>query len=249
MLWQTPVVIPTRHKDHVIAQILPLYFRLLEANDICLENIEHPLECSPVSPWLIPEWIAYAVDVPGSDPDAHGGGYGGLHLIVTPSHASTLHLGSSNKPKIPPTRTSDQGFDRHFQTRRPRAARDLAARLSLIFPYWAINWSELCRTSPHTTTSNTYDAPSYTAHTMSLPRLAQRFAQRSPTLRTTIQRRFESQVTISSASDKLPLPGKKLTGAADNAFNRERAAVKAHAAATSGISLPSAASRSSIANL
>ena len=135
------------------------------------------------------------------------------------------------------------------QTRRPRAARDLAARLSLIFPYWAINWSELCRTSPHTTTSNTYDAPSYTAHTMSLPRLAQRFAQRSPTLRTAIQRRFESQVTISSASDKLPLPGKKLTGAADNAFNRERAAVKAHAAATSGIPLPSAASRSSIANL
>lgn len=45
---------------------------------------------------------------------------------------------------------------------------------------------------------------------------------RSPILRQTFQRRF--------AHDE----GPSLTGAADNAFNRERAAVKAHAAATSG---------------
>lgn len=52
---------------------------------------------------------------------------------------------------------------------------------------------------------------------------------RSPNLRTTVQRRFES------SADKLPQPGKKLVGPQDNAFNRERAAVKAHAAATSGM--------------
>jgi hypothetical protein len=62
---------------------------------------------------------------------------------------------------------------------------------------------------------------------MSLPRLAARFAPRQPILRNTVQRRYES-------STKLPIPGQKLTGAANNAFNRERAAVKAHAAATSG---------------
>jgi hypothetical protein len=52
---------------------------------------------------------------------------------------------------------------------------------------------------------------------------------RSPNVRTTVQRRFES------SADKLPQPGKKLVGPQDNAFNRERAAVKAHAAATSGV--------------
>ena len=44
---------------------------------------------------------------------------------------------------------------------------------------------------------------------------------RSPVIRSASQRRFASTEG-------------KLTGAADNAFNRERAAVKAHAAATSG---------------
>lgn len=34
--------------------------------------------------------------------------------------------------------------------------------------------------------------------------------------------------------EEMPGGGKKLVGTADNAFNRERAAVKAHAAATSG---------------
>jgi hypothetical protein len=53
---------------------------------------------------------------------------------------------------------------------------------------------------------------------------------RSPHVRTTVARRFES------SADKLPKPGQKLVGPQDNAFNRERAAVKAHAAATSGTS-------------
>lgn len=34
--------------------------------------------------------------------------------------------------------------------------------------------------------------------------------------------------------EEMPGGGKKLVGTADNAFNRERAAVKAHAAATAG---------------
>lgn len=44
---------------------------------------------------------------------------------------------------------------------------------------------------------------------------------RSPAIRSTFYRRFASEKT-------------ELRGVADNAFNRERAAVKAHAAATSG---------------
>ncbi|MCJ1245828.1 Cytochrome c oxidase subunit 6A, mitochondrial [Trapelia coarctata] len=46
---------------------------------------------------------------------------------------------------------------------------------------------------------------------------------RSPIIRQTLQRRFAHS------------EGPPLTGAADNAFNRERAAVKAHAAATSDL--------------
>lgn len=65
---------------------------------------------------------------------------------------------------------------------------------------------------------------------MSFQRVGLRFAQqlRTPSLRTTIQRRS------ASTAEKLPATGSKLVGPADNAFNRERAAVKAHAAATSG---------------
>ena len=44
----------------------------------------------------------------------------------------------------------------------------------------------------------------------------------NPSVRSTVQRRL--------ASNEMP----KLTGAADNAFNRERMAVKQHAAASSG---------------
>lgn len=45
---------------------------------------------------------------------------------------------------------------------------------------------------------------------------------RSPAFRSTFQRRFASEQT-------------ELKGVADNAFNRERAAAKSHAAATSGV--------------
>lgn len=67
---------------------------------------------------------------------------------------------------------------------------------------------------------------------MNSQRFGHRLSQqlRSSRLRSTIQRRFES------TAEKLPRPGQKLVGPQDNAFNRERAAVKAHAAATSGMS-------------
>ena len=72
---------------------------------------------------------------------------------------------------------------------------------------------------------------------MSLQRLGLRLAQqnsRSNILRSHLARRFQS---TEAANPKLPRPGDKLVGPADNAFNRERAAVKAHAAATSGMAL------------
>ncbi|RMZ86832.1 hypothetical protein DV736_g5945, partial [Chaetothyriales sp. CBS 134916] len=63
-------------------------------------------------------------------------------------------------------------------------------------------------------------------------RLGLRLAQRQlRQVRSPVFRRFQS----TSHTDLLPRPGEKLTGPADNAFNRERAAVKAHAAATSGL--------------
>ncbi|KAI4124130.1 MAG: hypothetical protein LQ338_004976 [Usnochroma carphineum] len=51
----------------------------------------------------------------------------------------------------------------------------------------------------------------------------------TPSIRSTVPRRF--------ASDEMP----KLTGAADNAFNRERMAVKQHAKASSGTNTRSVA--------
>ena len=75
-------------------------------------------------------------------------------------------------------------------------------------------------------------APYYTE--MSFHRVGLRLAQQPvrsafrPALRST-QRRFESGVPSPPGQGST-----KLVGAADNAFNRERAAVKAHAAATSG---------------
>jgi hypothetical protein len=72
----------------------------------------------------------------------------------------------------------------------------------------------------HTTLPST---ASYTNSKMNVQRLGLRLGRqiRTPVLRSTLQRRF--------ASDEV-----ELVGAADNAFNRERAAVKAHAEATSG---------------
>lgn len=73
MLWQTPVVVPSRYKDHVVPQVFALNLRFLEHNNIGLENFEHAVESPLVPPWLVSKWIANAIDVPGGDPDAHDG--------------------------------------------------------------------------------------------------------------------------------------------------------------------------------
>lgn len=68
---------------------------------------------------------------------------------------------------------------------------------------------------------------------MSFYRLGLRAAQqnlRQHQLQQPAFRAFVRRLT----TEEMPAGGKKLVGAADNAFNRERAAVKAHAAATSG---------------
>ncbi|KAK6385642.1 uncharacterized protein PV06_08129 [Exophiala oligosperma] len=71
---------------------------------------------------------------------------------------------------------------------------------------------------------------------MSFQRVGLRFAQQMrafaprQTLRSSLQQRFAS--THPSPPGQA---GSKLVGAQDNAFNRERAAVKAHAAATSDL--------------
>ena len=56
---------------------------------------------------------------------------------------------------------------------------------------------------------------------------------RSPILRNTLQRRLASTEQHTGSSTKL-------VGPMDNAFNRERLAVREHAAQSAGMSLPSA---------
>ncbi|OCT48594.1 cytochrome c oxidase subunit VIa [Cladophialophora carrionii] len=75
---------------------------------------------------------------------------------------------------------------------------------------------------------------------MSFQRVGLRLAQQTlrspafrPAIRSTLQRRYAN--TASGVPSPPGQGGSKLAGAADNAFNRERAAVKAHAAATSAI--------------
>jgi len=67
---------------------------------------------------------------------------------------------------------------------------------------------------------------------MSFQRLGLRMAQQPLRTQQPVFRQFIRRVSVSARD----VPGGKLTGTADNAFNRERAAVKAHAAATSGAS-------------
>ncbi|ETI26811.1 hypothetical protein G647_10256 [Cladophialophora carrionii CBS 160.54] len=75
---------------------------------------------------------------------------------------------------------------------------------------------------------------------MSFQRVGLRLAQQNlrspafrPAIRSTLQRRYAN--TASGVPSPPGQGGSKLAGAADNAFNRERAAVKAHAAATSDL--------------
>ena len=75
VLWEAPVVVPSGYQDHVIAKIFPLDLCFLEDDNVGLEDIEHGVESSFISPRLIAEGIADAIDIPGGDSDAHGGDY------------------------------------------------------------------------------------------------------------------------------------------------------------------------------
>merc|ERR1712154_710876 len=75
-------------------------------------------------------------------------------------------------------------------------------------------------------------SPLTTTSTMSFQRLGLRMAQQS--FRTQ-QPAFRQQLQFIRRVSTRDVPGGKLTGTADNAFNRERAAVKAHAAATTDL--------------
>lgn len=71
MLGETPIVVPSWHQDHVVSEVLSLDLGLLKHDDVRLEDVEHALECSLVSPWLIAKRISNAVDIPRGDSDAH----------------------------------------------------------------------------------------------------------------------------------------------------------------------------------
>lgn len=69
------------------------------------------------------------------------------------------------------------------------------------------------------------------------------FSARIPQLRTALQRRLESTVKLTPPATPraerktVPIPASgipELVGAQDNAFNRERAAIKAHAKKSAG---------------
>lgn len=134
----------------------------------------------------------------------------------------------------------DMSFQRHIQN--TRAIWPIFHKLLQVFPpsfrssmpSHDPTLHQLTSTAPSTAHS-TLQVPLHSKQlNMSFQRVGLRFAQQlrasatRPTLRSTLQRRHLSA----------PAPpgqgGSKLSGAADNAFNRERAAVKAHAAATSG---------------
>lgn len=70
-------------------------------------------------------------------------------------------------------------------------------------------------------------------HTLGLRTAQQSVRQTQASVLRSFARR-QPQLRNASTKDMPGAIGTKLTGAADNAFNRERAAVKAHAAATSG---------------
>lgn len=67
VLGKAEVAVPSRDKNHVIGEILPLYLELLHDNDVRLKSVKHEGECSVFAPWLIAKGIPNAIDVPGGD--------------------------------------------------------------------------------------------------------------------------------------------------------------------------------------
>lgn len=70
---QAEITIPTIEYHHVITQVLSLDFEFLHDNDIGFEDIEHGRESLCDTPWMVREWVANAIDIPGSEPHDDGG--------------------------------------------------------------------------------------------------------------------------------------------------------------------------------
>lgn len=71
MLGKAEIAVPSRNKNHVVSEILPLYLELLHDDDICLKGVEHKGEGSVFAPWLIAKGVPNAINVPGGDSEAH----------------------------------------------------------------------------------------------------------------------------------------------------------------------------------
>lgn len=71
MLRETEITIPARNENHVICKILPLYLKLLHDDNIGLKSIEHGSECPVLSPWLVAERVANAIDIPSCNSKTH----------------------------------------------------------------------------------------------------------------------------------------------------------------------------------
>lgn len=68
---ETPVIVPAWNQYHVISEVFSLDLGLLKDNYVGLKDVEHSLEGSFVSPWLVTKGIANAVDIPSGDSNAH----------------------------------------------------------------------------------------------------------------------------------------------------------------------------------
>lgn len=70
---QAEITIPAIEHHHIITQVFSLNFEFLHDNDVGLEDIEHSRESLVDTPWMVREWIADAIDIPGSEPHGDGG--------------------------------------------------------------------------------------------------------------------------------------------------------------------------------
>lgn len=72
MLGKAEIAVPARDEHHVILQVLPLNLEFLHDDNVRLKDVEHGVKSAAVTPGLVTERIANAVDVPRRDPERHG---------------------------------------------------------------------------------------------------------------------------------------------------------------------------------
>jgi hypothetical protein len=236
VLRKAKIAIPSRNKNHVIREIFPLYLDLLHDHDIGLESFEHGRKCPVLAPWLVSKGIANAVNIPGGDSKTHFERvdmgmvfvvtFGGNQMQSVLFNQANTSSGSKrlcshqitvfDSPgaihlKFYPVATRGESFTRQ----NPDASNDLD------FSHHKHHRILQTATNLHSTTP----VPR-TNNTMlpqrALVRSAQRFSARTPAR---LPKRHSSTEHT-------------FTGAEDNAFNRERAAVKQHAADSSGTRSP-----------